>query len=105
MCKSSLLHTCILLLQQIEYAGLIERITSEGQDSEEENGVETEKDDELSFSVQYGITSLVDKKTVLQPGDKVYISITVITSIYVNFTFIFLAVYRVSSIIVEFMSN
>lgn len=57
--------------QQIEYAGLIERITSEGQDSEEENGVETEKDDELSFSVQYGITSLVDKKTVLQPGDKV----------------------------------
>ena len=76
MCKSSLLHTCILLLQQIEYAGLIERITSEGQDSEEENGVETEKDDELSFSVQYGITSLVDKKTVLQPGDKVRISVT-----------------------------
>ena len=76
MCKSSLLHTCILLLQQIEYAGLIERITSEGPDSEEENGVETEKDDELSFSVQYGITSLVDKKTVLQPGDKVCISIT-----------------------------
>ena len=76
MCKSSLSHTCILLLQQIEYAGLIERITSEGQDSEEENGVETEKDDELSFSVQYGITSLVDKKTVLQPGDKVWVSIT-----------------------------
>ena len=76
MCKSSLLHTCILLLQQIEYAGLIERITSEGADSEEENGVETEKDDDLSFSVQYGITSLVDKKTVLQPGDKVCISIT-----------------------------
>ena len=76
MCKSSLLHTCILLLQQIEYAGLIERITSEGQDSEEENGVETEKDDELSFSVQYGITSLVDKKTVLQLGDKVCISVT-----------------------------
>ena len=76
MCKSSLLHTCILLLQQIEYAGLIERITSEGPDSEEENGAETEKDDELSFSVQYGITSLVDKKTVLQPGDKVCMSIT-----------------------------
>ena len=76
MCKSSSLHTCILLLQQIEYAGLIERITSEGPDSEEENGVETEKDDELSFSVQYGITSLVDKKTVLQPGDKVGILIT-----------------------------
>ena len=76
MCKSSLVHTCNLLLQQIEYAGLIERITSEGQDSEEENGVETEKDDELSFSVQYGITSLVDKKTVLQPGDKVCISVT-----------------------------
>ena len=76
MCKSSSLHTCILLLQQIEYAGLIERITCEGPDSEEENGVETEKDDELSFSVQYGITSLVDKKTVLQPGDKVGILIT-----------------------------
>lgn len=76
VCKSSLLHTCMLLLQQIEYAGLIERITSEGPDSEEENGVETEKDDELSFSFQYGITSLVDKKTVLHPGDKVCISIT-----------------------------
>jgi len=76
VCKPSLVHTCILLLQQIEYAGLIERITSEGPDSEEENGLETEKDDELSFSVQYGITSLVDKKTVLQPGDKVCISIT-----------------------------
>ena len=76
MCKSSLVHTCNLLLQQIEYAGLIERITSEGPDSEEENGAETEKDDELLFSVQYGITSLVDKKTVLQPGDKVCISIT-----------------------------
>ena len=76
VCKSSLVHTCNLLLQQIEYAGLIERITSEGPDSEEENGAETEKDDELSFSVQYGITSLVDKKTVLQPGDKVCISIT-----------------------------
>lgn len=63
-------------MQQIEYAGLIERITCEGPDSEEENCVETEKDDELSFSVQYGITSLVDKKTVLQPGDKVGILIT-----------------------------
>ena len=103
MCKSSLLRTCILLLQQIEYAGLIERITSEGQDSEEENGVETEKDDELSFSVQYGITSLVDKKTVLQPGDKVcYQS----HHLYLcQLYFIFLAVYRVRSIIVEFMSN
>jgi len=58
-------------LQQVEYAGLIKRITSEDQDSEEENGVEQEQDKELSFSVEYGITSLVDKKTVLQPGDKV----------------------------------
>ena len=58
-------------MQQVEYAGLIKRITSEDQDSEEENGVEQEQDKELSFSVEYGITSLVDKKTVLQPGDKV----------------------------------
>lgn len=60
------------ILQQVEYAGLIERITSEDQDSDEENGVEQlEQDKDVLFSVKYGITSLVDKKTVLQPGDKV----------------------------------
>ena len=59
-------------LQQVEYAGLIERITSEDQDSDEENGVEQlGQDKEALFSFEYGITSLVDKKTVLQPGDKV----------------------------------
>ena len=56
----------------MEYAGLIERIVREDQDSEEENDVEQEPDKELSFTVEYGITSLVDKKTVLQPGDKVH---------------------------------
>lgn len=50
---------------------MIERITREDQDSEEENEVEQEPDKELSFTVEYGITSLVDKKTVLQHGDKV----------------------------------
>ncbi|KAJ7393843.1 Cold shock domain-containing protein E1 [Desmophyllum pertusum] len=57
--------------QQVEYAGLIERITSEDQDSEEENEVEQESDKDMSFTIEYGITSLVDKKTVLQYGDKV----------------------------------
>ena len=62
----------LIFFQQVEYAGLIERITSEDQDSDEENGVEQlEQDKEVLFSVEYGITSLVDKKTVLQPGDKV----------------------------------
>lgn len=51
---------------------MIERITREDQDSEEENEVEQEPDKELSFTVEYGITSLVDKKTVLQHGDKVH---------------------------------
>ena len=51
---------------------MIERITREDQDSEEENEVEQEPDKELSFNVEYGITSLVDKKTVLQHGDKVH---------------------------------
>lgn len=59
------------ILQQVEYAGLIERVTSEDQDSDKENGVDLELDKEVSLSVEYGITSLVDKKTVLQPGDKV----------------------------------
>ena len=66
------LTACIqFCTQQIEYAGLIERITSEDQDSEEENGGEQEPNKELASAVEYGITSLVDKKTVLQPGDKV----------------------------------
>lgn len=56
----------------MEYAGLIERITREDQDSEEENEMEQEPDKQLAFTVEYGITSLVDKKTVLQPGDKVH---------------------------------
>lgn len=51
---------------------MIERVTREDQDSEEDNEVEQEPDKELSFTVEYGITSLVDKKTVLQPGDKVH---------------------------------
>lgn len=38
------------------------------QNSGEEHGEET---DAQTFSVEYGITSLVDKKTVLQAGDKV----------------------------------
>ena len=59
------------MFQQVEYAGLIERITSEDQDSEEENEVEQESDKDMSFTIEYGITSLVDKKTVLQYGDKV----------------------------------
>lgn len=63
--------------QQVEYAGLIERVTSEDQDSDKENGVDLELDKEVSLSVEYGITSLVDKKTVLQPGDKVRFQIGV----------------------------
>lgn len=51
---------------------MIERITREDQDSEEENEMEQEPDKQLPFTVEYGITSLVDKKTVLQPGDKVH---------------------------------
>lgn len=51
---------------------MIERITREDQDSEEENEMEQEPDKQLAFTVEYGITSLVDKKTVLQPGDKVH---------------------------------
>ena len=58
--------------QQVEYSGLIKRVASEEQDSEEENGMEQEiQDKDQSFTVEYGITSLVDKKTLLQPGDKV----------------------------------
>ena len=34
--------------------------------------MEQEPDKQLAFTVEYGITSLVDKKTVLQPGDKVH---------------------------------
>lgn len=63
--------------QQVEYAGLIERITREDQDSEEENEMEQEPDKQLAFTVEYGITSLVDKKTVLQPGDKVRFQVAV----------------------------
>ena len=51
---------------------MIERIIREDQDSEGEDEEEQESDKELSFTVEYGITSLVDKKTVLQPGDKVH---------------------------------
>lgn len=64
--------------QQVEYSGLIKRVASEEQDSEEENGVEQEiQDKDQSFTVEYGITSLVDKKTLLQPGDKVRFQIGV----------------------------
>lgn len=55
----------------MEYAGLIERITNEDQESDSENEVEEDLDDGDSLAVEYGITSLVDKKTVLQYGDKV----------------------------------
>lgn len=54
--------------QQVEYAGLIKHVTNEDQDSEDEQ----EPDKEASLTVEYGITSLADKKTVLQHGDKVF---------------------------------
>lgn len=54
--------------QQVEYAGLIKRVSNEDQDSEDEQ----ESDKEASLTVEYGITSLADKKTVLQHGDKVF---------------------------------
>lgn len=70
--KFQITLTSVWIFQQVEYAGLIERIIREDQDSEEENEVEQEAEKELSFTIEYGITSLVDKKTVLQPGDKVH---------------------------------
>lgn len=57
--------------QQLEYAGLIKRRTTEDQESGSENEAEEDLDNDDSFTVEYGITSLVDKKTVLQYGDKV----------------------------------
>lgn len=58
--------------QQAEYSGLIMRIVSDEQDSDEEAGAEEEPENQdLPFTLEYGITSLVDKKTVLQLGEKV----------------------------------
>lgn len=51
--------------QQLEYSGLIECLPEEAS-----NGVEDGTPPQ-TFTVEYGITSLVDKKTVLQCGDKV----------------------------------
>ena len=48
------------------------RIVSDEQDSDEEAGAEEEPENQdLPFTLEYGITSLVDKKTVLQLGEKV----------------------------------
>lgn len=59
-------------VQQAEYSGLIMRIVSDEQDSDEETGAEQEPENQdLPFTLEYGITSLVDKKTVLQLGEKV----------------------------------
>ncbi|XP_015760880.1 PREDICTED: LOW QUALITY PROTEIN: cold shock domain-containing protein E1-like [Acropora digitifera] len=59
-------------VQQAEYSGLIMRIVSDEQDSDEEAGAEEEPENQdLPFTLEYGITSLVDKKTVLQLGEKV----------------------------------
>ena len=62
-----------VLLKQPEYAGLIESCPS---DDQKYSGIEVGANGEYGatydvFTVEYGITSLVDKKTLLQPGDRV----------------------------------
>ena len=63
----------IFVPQQNEYTGLIESCSVDEQKS---CGVELGTSGEVgatsdTFTVEYGITSLVDKKTLLQPGDRV----------------------------------
>lgn len=62
-----------VVLQQNEYTGLIESCPGDDQKScgaefrtSGEGGATSD-----TFMVEYGITSLVDKKTLLQPGDRV----------------------------------
>lgn len=64
--------------QQTEYTGLIENCPA---DEQKGGGVEqgiNGKDGIITetFTVEYGITSLVDKKTLLQPGDRVQFYVT-----------------------------
>lgn len=63
--------------QQTEYTGLIECCPLDEQTSNTEQRVNG-KDGMTSgiFTVEYGITSLVDKKTLLQPGDRVQFYVT-----------------------------
>jgi hypothetical protein len=59
----------MFLLQQLHYQGLIEYVVETPDDYD---GKETEDDDDESvYVIPYGITGLVDKKTVLQCGEKV----------------------------------
>ena len=59
------------LMQQLHYQGLIEYVV---ETSETCNGKDSEEDGDGSvYVIPYGITGLVDKKTVLQCGEKVYI--------------------------------
>ncbi|XP_032238045.2 cold shock domain-containing protein E1 isoform X2 [Nematostella vectensis] len=61
--------------QQQEYSGLIEQVVA--QEEKEPNDDVFEKAPAQAFSVEYGITSLIDKKTVLQCGDRVRFQIGV----------------------------
>jgi hypothetical protein len=59
----------MFLSQQLHYQGLIEYVVETPDDYD---GKETEDDDDESvYVIPYGITGLVDKKTVLQCGEKV----------------------------------
>jgi len=63
--------------QQTEYTGLIESCPLDEQMGNADQGING-KDGMTSgiFTVEYGITSLVDKKTLLQPGDRVQFYVT-----------------------------
>ena len=62
-------------MQQLDYQGLIEYVV---ETSEACDGKDTEEDgDDPVYVIPYGITGLVDKKTVLQCGEKVFVIIRI----------------------------
>ena len=75
-----------LVLQQTEYTGLIESCPADEQKgSGVEQGINGKDGTTDTFTVEYGITSLVDKKTLLQPGDRVNPTICYLFSFHIFF--------------------
>ena len=67
-------YVLYFFIQQQHYQGLIE-FAENADDNENadvnENGEELKEEDAATSFIPYGITGLVDKKTVLQCGEKV----------------------------------